>query len=432
MSFFSVFQKNLKIFLDLKFAIFLLLLIALFSSLGSIIEQNQTITFYQTQYSFPLYGFFDWKFILFFSLDKIYDTWFFWLLLLLLGISLITCTIFRQFPLFQNSRFPFFKKQKESFFSLFFFKAVVAKFYSLERLLGKFQQLDYSIYQKRNLFYAYKGLVGRISPILVHFSLIGILLSSFYGATTTFKAQEIVPKGGDFHVQNMIQTGYFTKYPEFSLRLNDFWIEYKEKSISQFYSNFSILENLGKEKKNQTISVNNPIRYNSLDIYQSDWNLLAVRIQNNKNLKEYPLFSIPEQKNMKKIWITWLPQNYSIVFSDFSQNFLLYDNNSKFLKEISSNEYFLENLRLLEILPTSGILLKYDPSIPFLYFSFFALMLTSLVSYLPFSQFWFVKGDKIDYLGATTNRGKIQLEIQFKNFLLFLEKSFQKPSFFTN
>ena len=40
-------QKIIKIFVDLKFAILLLLLIAALSSIGSFIEQDQTINFYE-------------------------------------------------------------------------------------------------------------------------------------------------------------------------------------------------------------------------------------------------------------------------------------------------------------------------------------------------------------------------------------------------
>ncbi len=417
----SLLKRKLLIFLDLKFAIFLLLLIALLSSLGSIIEQNQSIEFYQQEYAVPLYGFLDWKFLLFFSLDKIYETWFFWILLFCLVISLISCTFFRQFPLFQNSRFPFFKKKKESFFSLILFKSFPSKFYSFERVLTKFQSFDYTLYQKPYLLYAYKGLLGRLSPILVHFSLIGILFSSFYGATTVFKAQEIIPKGGDFHIQNMIQTGYLTHYPNINIRLNDFWIEYKEKSIFQFYSNFSILDNKAKEIRQQTISVNNPLHYESLDLYQSDWNLIGIRLKKNNFIVEYPIFSLGNENSAKKVWITWLPQNYSLLLTDLTNSCFLYDQNGNFIKELSLNEDFKNFFTIFELLPTSGILVKFDPSIPFLYFSFFALMITSLLSYLPYSQFWFVKGKKLDYFGATTNRGKIQLQIQFKNFLTFFQ-----------
>ena len=55
----------LKFFNKLNFAIFLLLMIALISSLGSFIEQNETIGFYKQMYP-KNNSFFDYNFIFFF------------------------------------------------------------------------------------------------------------------------------------------------------------------------------------------------------------------------------------------------------------------------------------------------------------------------------------------------------------------------------
>ena len=57
-------EKPLKIITDLKFAIFILAIIALTSSLGSFIEQDEGINFYQENYEKPIYGFIDSNFIL--------------------------------------------------------------------------------------------------------------------------------------------------------------------------------------------------------------------------------------------------------------------------------------------------------------------------------------------------------------------------------
>jgi cytochrome c biogenesis protein len=99
-------QNYLKFFINFKFAIIILILIALSSSLGSLIEQDEALNFYQKNYpeNQPIYGFIDWKIITNLGLDHIYRTWWFILLLIILGISLISCTIIRQFPLVINSK----------------------------------------------------------------------------------------------------------------------------------------------------------------------------------------------------------------------------------------------------------------------------------------------------------------------------------------
>jgi cytochrome c biogenesis protein len=96
-------QKSFKILTDLKFAILILGLLALGSSLGSFIEQEESIQFYEENYANKIYGIIDSKLILTFGLDHVYTTWWFLSLLILLATSLISCFT-RQFPLLENSR----------------------------------------------------------------------------------------------------------------------------------------------------------------------------------------------------------------------------------------------------------------------------------------------------------------------------------------
>ena len=435
------FQKTLQIFTkftNLKFAIFVLILIAISSSFGSFIEQDQIISFYEINYPLnkPIYGFINSNFILFFGLDHVYRTWWFLFLLLLLGISLISCTVIRQFPLFLSSKIFFFKNQKKSFLNLPFFVnfSKTRNIYFLkEFVLLKIQSLNFYIYQSKTVTYAYKGLVGRLSPILVHFSLITILAGSSFGAFNNFKVQEILPKGQVFHIQNPINVGLFTNIPAVNLRVNDFWVEYQKSKIHQFYSNLSVLDNYGNEIKEQTISVNNPLKYKSIDFYQSDWNLIAVRAkkQSDKKIYEYPLFSI---KSDVKSWVTWLPimenktnfpQIYTLVFDQLQNTCLIYDQEGKFITVQNTGDLILNTFQLLDIIPSTGLLIKYDPSIPIIYLGFLLLMITTILSYLPYTQIWIVSQSKNFWIGATTNRGKIQLEIEFENFIRYIEKKFQ-------
>jgi cytochrome c biogenesis protein len=289
--------------------------------------------------------------------------------------------------------------------------------------LLKIQEMNFYLYQKGNLVYGYKGLIGRISPILVHFSLLIILGGSFFGAFQNLKAQEILPKGEIFHIQNPIKLGFVTTLPSVNARVNDFWVEYQKNRIHQFYSNLSILDKDGNELKQQTISVNNPLRYQQTDFYQSDWNLLGIRLENQteKKVYELPLFSL--QKNPKS-WITWIDQSqetFTLIFDQLQNVLFVYDQNGVFLEIKNMGDFLTPRLRILEILPSTGLLIKYDPSITFIYLGFALLMLTTCFSYLPYTQIWLFTQRETIWLGCTTNRGKIQLEIQFENLIRQIE-----------
>lgn len=423
-------QKLLKIFTDLRFAILILVMIALGSSIGSFIEQEEPLSFYQQNYPVekPIYGFINWKIITFFQVDHIYRSWWFLILLIILGICLISCTVTRQFPLFINSKEYIFKKEKQSFKNLPFFVRIQNFFYLKETILLKLQSMNFYLYQKENFIYGYRGLVGRISPILVHFSLIIILLGSSFGAFNNFKAQEILPKGEIFHIQNPIKVGLLTEVPNITTRINDFWVEYEQNKIHQFYSNLSILDNYGNEIKQQTISVNNPLRYNGVDFYQSDWNLLGIRVKkiSENKIYEFPLFALKENS---KAWITWIKteeNNYSLIFDQLQNSFAIYDNKGKFLGIKELGDFIETKYAVIDVIPATGLLIKYDPSIPLIYFGFGFLMLTTSLSYLPYTQIWIFHQKNQSWLGGITNRGKIQLELEFETLIRYIEKENKK------
>ena len=116
MKFFSI-QKSFQFLTGVPFAIFVLLVLALASSIGSVIEQEETLSFYQQNYPIfrPIFGILTWKVIVQFGLDHVYRTGWFFALLGFLVVSLISCTLTRQLPIFSNSKESFFRKKKNSF-----------------------------------------------------------------------------------------------------------------------------------------------------------------------------------------------------------------------------------------------------------------------------------------------------------------------------
>ena len=78
-------QKLFSLLADLRFAISILLIIALFSIIGTVIEQDQSIETYKLNY--PLtnraFRFLSWDIIIKFGFDHVYKTWWFISLILL-------------------------------------------------------------------------------------------------------------------------------------------------------------------------------------------------------------------------------------------------------------------------------------------------------------------------------------------------------------
>jgi cytochrome c biogenesis protein len=414
-------QRFIRFLADLRFAIGILLVIALFSIIGTVIEQDQSIELYKLNYPLTnrVFGFLSWDLILKFGFDHIYKTWWFISCIILFGLSLLACTILQQFPALKVSRrCQFFRIPKQFQRLKISTKLQTLKFH---KLLFKIKKTNYSIFHQKNIIYAYKGLIGRIAPIIVHFSMIIILIGTLVGSITGFKAQEIIPKTETFHIQNILNNGQFTIMPKVSNRVNDFWITYSNKNtIIQFYSDISILNVKGNELRHKTIFVNSPLEYNGISYYQTDWNLIGLRVKSQSSqVLQYPLINLLNSKT--KLWITWIPTNESlkqgvILLIDNLQGYCsVYNEYGKFLGNLEINEVFKADLpiSLLDIVSSTGLQIKTDPGIPLIYFGFFFLIISTLISYITYSQIWIVKERKQMFIGGNTTRAVFDFEIEF-------------------
>ena len=418
-------QKIFRLVADLRFSIFILLLISLFSIIGTVIEQDQSIEIYKLNYPITnkLFGFLSWETIIQFGFDHVYKTWWFLGLILIFGISLLTCTFLQQFPSVKIARRCQFVRTVEPFKRLKISTILTKQTFT--KIISTIKLGNYSLFQQKDLLYCYKGLTGRLAPIIVHFSMILILLGTIIGSLGGFKAQEIIPKTENFHIQNIFNNGQLTKVPNISGRINDFWITYtKQKTVSQFYSDISILDINGNEVKRQTSFVNSPAIYNNVYFYQTDWNLIGLRIKyGDSQIVEYPL--VNSLNNKSKVWLTWISNtenltNGIIAIIDNLQGYCsIYDSQGQFLGNLELNENLSKdsNIQLVDILSSTGLQIKTDPGIPVIYTGFFFLMVSTLISYVTYSQIWMYQKNYQIFIGGNTTRATFEFELEFFNYI---------------
>nr|YP_010516885.1 c-type cytochrome biogenesis protein [Haslea pseudostrearia]UXN44667.1 c-type cytochrome biogenesis protein [Haslea pseudostrearia] len=418
-------QKFSRLIADLRFSLFLLLLISSCSILGTIIEQDQSVEIYKKNYPLtdPVFGFLTWDRIIDFELDHVYKTWWFFTLIFLFGLSLIFCTFLQQFPSLKIARRCQFFRTTEQFYRLKI--STILNSSSFNKLLLNIKKNKYSIFQQKNTIYCYKGLIGRLAPIIVHFSIILILLGTIIGSLFGFKAQEIVPKTETFHIQNILNNGQLTLIPKTSTRINDFWITYtKNKTVAQFYSDLSILDNKGNETTRKTISVNYPLIFKGVYYYQTDWNLIGLRFQNQKmNTIEYPLINILNKE--RKVWLTVIlnkslkDEGILVIIDNLEGYCSIYNTSGQYLGNLELNEVinFKIPITFLELISSTGLQMKTDPGIPVIYSGFFSLMLSTLISYITYSQIWIIQKNRKIFIGGNTNRATFEFELEFFKFI---------------
>ena len=416
-------REILPVLADLRLAIILLLAIAFFSISGTVVEQGQSVEFYQSNYpEHPaLFGFLTWKVLLIAGLDHVYRTWWFLSILILFGSSLTACTFTRQFPALKSARrWKFYEEPKQFEKLALSAELETVSLTSLEQLL---QQKNYRIFREDEKVYARKGIIGKIGPIIVHASMLIILAGSMWGSLTGFLGQEMVASGETFKVQNIMDAGPWAgpQIPkDWSMRVNRFWIDYSpEGGIDQFYSDLSVLDKTGQEVDRKTIHVNEPLTYRGVTFYQADWALAAVRVRLNKS----PVLQLPmaqlDTQGKGRIWGAWIPTKpdlsagVSLLAKDLQGTMLVYGTDGKLLTTVRAGTAVEVNgvmLSIDEVVGSTGLQIKADPGIPLVYTGFGLLMLSVLMSYLSHSQIWALEKDGKLYVGGRTNRAQVTFE----------------------
>jgi cytochrome c biogenesis protein len=147
------------------------------------------------------------------------------------------------------------------------------------------------------------------------------------------------------------------------------------------------------------ISVNHPLRYRGMTVYQADWSLAAITVQIGKSPElQLPLRSFPDLG--EQIWGLVLPTrpdgSEPVLMSTSSEQgpVQVFDADGSLLGNLrpggASTEIKGLPLRVADIMPASGLLLKRDPGVPLVYAGFAITLLGGGLSLIATRQLWAV------------------------------------------
>jgi len=265
-------------FASLKLTIFLLILLALVSIIGTVIPQNQMpeeyLKFYKesTYATLKAVGFLD-----------MYHSWWFVFILALLAINLIVCSL-KHFPRtwrFFSRPTTLLDKDLEKASGLVWRSAwskmplpePSALFTRLEALWsGKWQVAERVGENGPELHYAAeKGCWSRLGYYFVHLSILIIFAGGIIGSLFGVKGFVNIPEGekvSSFYTygagQKSIPLGY-------SVECRDFEVEFYESGRPKEYSSDLAIYQGGKLIKEKRIEVNHPLSYQGFTLYQSSY-----------------------------------------------------------------------------------------------------------------------------------------------------------------
>ena len=383
---------------DLRVAIVLLLVIAITSGVGTAIPQREPADLYHRLYDpQPWLGLLNGDGVLALQLDHVYSSGWFLGLLAWLALALLLCSWRRQWPALQAAlRWIDYSTPRQ------LSKLSVAETFttdtpkaSLDQLAGLLQRQGWQIQRHDDRLAARKGLLGRVGPLLVHAGMVVLMLGAAWGALGGQRAEQYLAPGSSLELMDSRGSSQLT------LALDHFSIQRDPAGRpEQFTSQLRILEGDGSGGsllKQAEISVNHPLRFQGVTLYQADWALATISLQLGKSpLLELPLQSFPQLG--EQIWGIVLPTrpdgSEPVLLSLGSEQgpVEIYGADGISLARLAPGGAAVEvkglPIRVESVLPASGILLKRDPGVPLVYAGFAIALAGGGLSLLATRQLW--------------------------------------------
>ncbi len=315
-------EKVWKFLSSVKLAVVLLIILAIVSVVGTVIQQNEAPERYLQEYSqttvtlFETLGFFD-----------MYHTWWFVLLLFLLTANLTVCTLDRFPPTWKIINAPLKPVDDDVLKALPFKKEIVFKGDSAHaeqhavKVLGSHR---YRYMESRGpagvQFITQKGVYSRLGYIITHVSILLVFIGALTGAFFGFKAFLNLPEGAASEVvylrnepmwdrimdsfgiakSPVVQSpeggvpamplGYFVRCDTFDV---DYYINQAGMPTgmpSEYHSTLSVFDLNRQKILDKRIRVNDPLTFHGITFYQSSYGtipdgrgkvILNIRPKNN-------------------------------------------------------------------------------------------------------------------------------------------------------
>ncbi len=265
-----------KFFASVKLTIFLLLSLAVTSVIGTLIPQNENPAAYVQNYGEVFYRLFDRL-----GMFDMYHSWWFQMLLILLTVNITVCSIqrlsktwkiiFPAKPSFKRSKF-----QKRASQAEFVVQGTLEKLRPqydafLKRAVGP------SVVErtpKGFCVFAEKLRWTRLGVYCVHFSVILLLMGGLIGSLFGFDGAVNIAEGETAN-QIWIRNSHAKRTLPFAIRCDDFDVSFYDTGApKEFRSTLTLLEN-GEPILTRNIIVNDPLRHEGINIFQSSYGRLA-------------------------------------------------------------------------------------------------------------------------------------------------------------
>jgi cytochrome c biogenesis protein len=270
----SPFSKLYDFFASVKLAIFLLIILAVTSIIGTVVLQKGDPQQYLMEYGPGFY-----KFLTFLGLDDMYSSWWFLTILSLLLVNIILCSI-KRFPRAWKMMNQVQDVLDEAQFKRTRHRGSVKRNVDPETAVEKAREIMSSSFGKVSenradgavTLYVNKGGYSRMGAYIVHLSILILAVGAVYGGIVGFKGFVPIIEGQTIdQVRLRNRDNAAIKLP-FAIRCDDFRVEYYPGSMQpkDYYSDLTVFRN-GKVELEKRIEVNHPLIIDGIYFYQSSY-----------------------------------------------------------------------------------------------------------------------------------------------------------------
>ncbi len=281
------------------------------------------------------------------------------------------------------------------------------------------------------------GKVGRLAPSITHVGLLTLLLGVTVTSWTGFNGFQPVLLDEKLNFSDSQHSKlWIGKLPQWQVRVDGTRREnYSSGEAKQWFSTLTCIDDKGKVLHQGEISVNNPLSYEGVDIYQSSWGLAKLAISFNGHKRELDL------NPMGKKYACFLPLDQDTVLimslTSEGQNLRLFAKRRewqapKLISEIEAGKTIRlgdVDLKFEKVIPITGLQYKCDPGLPITYVAFGIIMLGVLLAAVPHRHIWVAIEQNMFYIGGNSRKAKVGFERSLENLVQKLRGEFTFEAF---
>lgn len=338
------------------------------------------------------------------GITDIFHTPFFLLLIAGLTVNMVACSFQRVFPKIKLLRQPMPFLSANEIGKMPYKRTITAiaagtatqsasLLSELARLLRK---RHYKVELKGDRMIAESGKFSKAAATVTHIGLLTLLLGVTITSWTGFSGFQPVKLGSyltfGMSEHSKLWVGHLPawKVKVEGTRRDD----YESGEAKQWYSDLVVMNDQGAVLHKQQISVNNPLSYDGVDVYQSSWGLEELVLRFNGTERKLPL------RPMGKLYAAFLPLEADsvLIFSVRNQTQPLrifakrqdWDG-PRLLTEVQpaqSTNLGPVKVTYEGVIPVTGLQYKCDPGLPITYVAFGIIITGVLLAMFPHRHVW--------------------------------------------